>query len=88
MSNQKIADFEGELLGVCSKYEKDIPHAALAGTLMIVAHIYMDAQLGSSDFVAGLDAKGGLLKNTPFAVENSTLKGRSVSPLPAETKND
>ena len=86
MNNQNIADFESEILGVCSKYEKKIPHAALAGTLMIVAHIYMDAQLGSSDFVAGLDAKGGLLKNTPFAVENSTLKGRSASPLPVETE--
>ena len=46
-----IADFESEIIGVCRKYEKDMPHAALVGSLGIVAHIYMDAQLSNVDFV-------------------------------------
>ncbi len=46
-----IADFESEIIGVCSKYEKKIPHASLVGVLTVVAHIYMDAQLANVDFV-------------------------------------
>ena len=46
-----IADFESELLGVCRKHEKDMPHATLVGVLTVVAHIYMDAQLSNVDFV-------------------------------------
>lgn len=45
-----IADFESEILGVCSKYEKKIPHADLVGVLTVVAHIYMDAQLSNVNF--------------------------------------
>ncbi len=51
MNEQKIADFESEVISLCSKYEKDIPHASLVGVLTVVAHIYMDAQLSSVDFV-------------------------------------
>ena len=46
-----IADFESELLGVCAKYEKKMPHVSLVGVLTVVAHIYMDAQLSNVDFV-------------------------------------
>ncbi len=51
MNEQKIADFESELISLCSKHKKDIPHASLVGVLTVVAHIYMDAQLSSVDFV-------------------------------------
>lgn len=46
-----IAEFESEILGVCRKYEKDIPHATLVGVLTVAAHIYMDAQISNVDFV-------------------------------------
>ena len=46
-----IADFESEIIGVCRKYEKKIPHSALVGVLTVVAHIYMDAQITNVDFV-------------------------------------
>ena len=46
-----IADFESEIIGVCRKYEKDMPHATLVGVLTVVAHIYMDAQITNVDFV-------------------------------------
>ena len=47
MNNQNIADFESEIISVCSKYEKKMPHASLVGVLTVVAHIYMDAQLAN-----------------------------------------
>ncbi len=54
MTDRAIADFEAEILGVCSKYEKEIPHATLVGVLTVVAHIYMNAQL---DNVAEVEVK-------------------------------
>lgn len=42
-----ITDFESEIITVCSKYEKKMPHASLVGVLTVVAHIYMDAQLAN-----------------------------------------
>lgn len=51
MNEQRvITDFEGEILSVCKKYERDIPHAGLVGVLTVVAHIYMDAQINNVDF--------------------------------------
>lgn len=46
-----IADFESEVISLCSKYEKKMSHASLVGVLTVVAHIYMDAQINNVDFV-------------------------------------
>jgi hypothetical protein len=61
-----IADFENEIIGICSKYEKKIPHAALVGVLTVVAHIYMEAQINNVDFVD--------VKSSPKPAETKSKK--------------
>lgn len=65
-----IADFENEIMGVCKKYEKDVPHASLVGVLIVVTRIYMDAQINNID----------------CAESCTTIKKNNASPKPVETE--
>jgi len=77
MNNQSIADFESEILSVCGKYEKKMPHACLVGVLTVVTHMYMDAQLSNADFYESPVLKGR--KASPVPAE-AVSGGESYEP--------